>query len=827
MPFTLFKYWTYQFFAPGTLAKKKYEAFKQILVADRQAHIHLAELEEIYYGDKEVDCFRIVNIYENLSAEVKKMVKGLMELAPFRYASLKDYFKKIDFYCRLVLEPKYYSISPPFILDPDSDADVSEILLGGKGYNLFRLTKELNLPVPHFFVITTHAFFYFLECIDGISLLKQELSRISISDPKKLEAGSQRILSHLRNTEIPTFLRAEIEKALEKRFSNVSRKKFSVRSSAVAEDSSSSFAGQYLSVIGVPGSEVVASYKRVLESKYTSNAIFYRIKNGYCDLETPMAVIVQEMIEPLCAGVAYSQDPGLDKGGTILIFASHGLGENVVSGKTRPEEIRIDRGKMTVESDSGMARCPFLNNHILLRLASWLMDIEKLLGCPIDMEWCLAQDEQPRILQARPLGLKSNPETQSLVKKINITDKPIMSGGQSASGGCASGRIHKVTSRSELISIQKGAILLSRTAPPDYVMVFDRIKAMISEEGSPASHCASVAREMGIPYICGLKGAMEGLKHGQIVTVDADRCAIFPGVLEECASYKNKARTEAKQKPVFSMLKQLMELACKLNLVDPNSKDFRPEGCRSIHDIIRFVHETSMREMFSIGDQAGFGGKGVKKLRDSLPLLFYVLDVGGGLKDEAGDVEEITIGHVASIPMKAFWKGLSDPSIKWSETHHFAWEDYDKIVLAGGIVSVDSAQLSSYAILASDYMNLNIRFGYHFVQIDALCTQDRDTNYIKFRFSGGGGTTEGKFLRTQFLLYVLRKLGFEADNTGELVDGKISQISCDRSQEILVQLGRLVGITKLMDIHLKPDTDVTSLAEDFLQGRSDFSSSSR
>jgi len=823
MPFTLFKYWTYQFFAPGALARKRYEAFKQIIIADRQAHIHLAELEEIYYEQKEVDCFRIVQIYEGLSAEVKKMVQGLMELAPLRYGNLKDYFKKIDFYCRFILEPRYYNISPPFILDPRSDEKISDILLGGKGYNLFRIVRELNLAVPRFFVVTTHAFFYFLECIDGISLLKQELSKVVISEPKALEACSQKILTYLKDKEIPISLRLEIDKALKERFNNAPRQKFSIRSSAVAEDSNSSFAGQYLSIIGVPGTGAVASYKKVLESKYTPNAIFYRIKSGFCDLDTPMAVIVQEMIDPLCAGVAYSQNPELDDDNTMLIFASSGLGEKVVSGRVRPVEIIVNRHKLAVESDSKMLGCPFWNRDTVFRLATWLIEIEELFGCPIDMEWCLDKDGQLRILQARPLQVKDSFQRQSLSRQANTRLRPIIAGGQSASRGCAFGPIYKVASRSELVAIPEGAILLTRTAPPDYVMVFDRIKAIISEEGSPASHCASVAREMGIPYICGLKGAMEELKHGQIVTVDADRCAIFPGKVEGCVSQRVKDRAwEKGQRPVFSRLKQLLELACKLNLVDPNAKDFKPEGCRSLHDIIRFIHETSMREMFSLGGQAGFGGKGVKRLRNGLPILFYVLDVGGGLKDEAKDIEEISIEQVSSLPMKAFWKGLSDPSVKWTEAEHFAWEDYDRIVLAGGVVSKDSVELSSYAVLAKDYMNLNIRFGYHFIQIDALCSQDIDTNYITFRFSGGGGIAEGKLLRAQFLVYILRKLGFEAESTGELVDGKINQIPCDRSQEILVQLGRLAGITRLMDMYLKPGNDVISLAEDFLQGRSEF-----
>ncbi len=825
MPLTLFKYLTYQFFAPGVLAKKKYEAFKKILVADKEAHVYLAQLEEIFYKKKEVDCYRVYKVFESLSKAVSEMVEALIELSPLKYGNLRDYYKKIDFYCRFLLEPKYYNISPPFTASLELKEEVSDNLLGGKGYNLFRLVRELGLPVPEFFVVTTHSFFYLMECLDMLPVLKEELARVDIKDPESLKRCSTKILSYFRSADIPLPLQAEIETALEKNFGSTSRLKFSVRSSAVAEDSSSSFAGQYLSIIGVHANDIKISYKKVIESKYTPNAIYYRIKKGYCDLETPMAAIVQEMIEPLCAGVAYSRDPERKKDDFICIYATEGQGEQVVSGKVRPAQIVVNRHSMKVASIERGLFCRNLNERLAKGLAKWIVKIEKLIEGPVDMEWCIDQKGELKVLQARPLSLESGDQKTKERQKMPKGLITILTGGQSASGGCACGRVHRVFSTGDLYTIQEGAVLVSRTAPPDYVVVFDRIRAMVTEEGSPASHCASVAREMGIPYICGMNDALSVLKNNELVTVDADNCSVYHGKVKECEQRSSlRDREKEENRPIFSMLKQLIKLACHLSLVDPDSPDFRPEGCRSFHDIIRFCHETSMREMFSLGSKGSITGKGTKRLKDGLPLVFYVLDVGGGIKDEAEGLEEISIENISSVPMQAFWKGLTDPSIKWTEVEHFAWGDYDNIMLAGGVVSKDSAQLSSYAVVARDYMNLNVRFGYHFVQINALCTENSQANYITFRFSGGGGAPEGRLLRTQFLIHILRRLGFEAESTGELVDGKISQVPEDDVKKILKELGRLVGATRLMDMYLKPEIDVEALAEEFLRGRSDFSS---
>ena len=267
-----------------------------------------------------------------------------------------------------------------------------------------------------------------------------------------------------------------------------------------------------------------------------------------------------------------------------------------------------------------------------------------------------------------------------------------------------------------------------------------------------------------------------------------------------------------------------MGMVARLSLIDPASKDFRSEGCRSILDIIRFVHECSMREMFSMGAKGSSGGRQARKLASNLPLTFYVLDVGGGLARDAGDNRVIDIEHVLSLPMKAFWKGLSDPAIRWSDAEHFAWGDYDAIMLAGGVAGRDSAALSSYAVFASDYMNLNVRFGYHFVQVDALAGEDAAHNFITFRFSGGGGNPEGRMLRTKFIGAVLTRLGFKVNTTGELVDAQLKHEDKETILSALVSVGRLAGATRLMDMYLSPDSFPDAMAEEFLAGRSDFSS---
>ena len=843
----LFKYWTYQAFSPGTVLRDKYEAFKSLLRNDKRAHELMAELEEIYYDKIRVDFRVIEDKYDEFSQCVSHMVEDLTTMCPSRYLDLKAYFKKFDFYVRFMLAPKKYDFSPPFTL-PLGDVTANDLsLVGGKAMNLGVINKKLDLPIPAGFVITTNAFYYFIEYNNLWKPLNGKLSKLDINSASLLNTISEELKDLILNADTPP----EIQEDILDRFQSLFKKKggdvrVAVRSSAVGEDSRSSFAGQYKTVLNVGERDVLDAYKQVIASKYEPRALYYRINYGLSDLETPMAVIALEMIDAAASGVIYTrhlEDPASNK---LSIHSIWGLGELLVSGEASPDILEVSKGyeprisqrkigtkpkKMvfskkggteTVPVDDEKQKSPSLDDGPALTLSRWAMKLESNSGEPQDIEWCLDREGTLFLLQSRPLKLEEGPSAPSESVPKDIPNKVLLSGGEKACSGVGAGKVFKIEQRADLDTVPESAVLVARNTLPQYVEILDKLNAVVTDIGSTAGHFSSVAREFGVPTLVNTGNATETLPQEKEVTVHADGKVVYEGAVESLLKLAAKHRELISDSPFERKLRYVINFVSPLKLTDPQSPFFIEGEVRSFHDIIRFCHEKAVQEMFHMGEKRVRKVGGSRKLISHIPMIFYVFDVGGGLKDQLAEEKTVTMDEIESLPMKEVFKGLSHPDIQWSDFTHFNWEEYDRIIMSGGIISAESAMLASYAIISHNYLNLNLRFGYHFVILDSICQENAGENYIMFRFSGGGTEFEKRALRADFLTRVLERLEFNVDKKGDLVDGQLAQEDEESIRRKLDILGRLLGATRLMDMYLKDESMVETFVDEFMNGRYHF-----
>nr|WP_100814538.1 PEP/pyruvate-binding domain-containing protein [Microbacterium lacus] len=301
---------------------------------------------------------------------------------------------------------------------------------GGKGASLITMTGA-GMPVPPGFVITIGAFDEFRD-VSGLSrLIEQVLGDLDENDVAAVDAASARIRSALEEATIPAAVRGQIDDAYAALMRRIGTETpVAVRSSATAEDlPDASFAGQQDTYLWISGAESVNEHvRRCWASLYTSRAITYRRANKIDEFGLSMAVVVQKMVNARAAGVAMTLDPATGDRSKVVIDASYGLGEPVVSGTVTPDNTVLDkitfaivrqsvgekarelvpRGGRLVERDVEADRrsVPCLSSDDVRRVAELAKRAEKHYRVPQDIEWAIDDDlpdgENLVLLQARP-----------------------------------------------------------------------------------------------------------------------------------------------------------------------------------------------------------------------------------------------------------------------------------------------------------------------------------------------------------------------------------------------------------------------------------------
>ncbi len=809
----LFKYWTYRVFAPGAVLRSTYESFQELLEYDGQTHEEMAELEALYYQGRKEDFSSIRSRYESFSANVLGMVESLEKMAPGSHVTLKSYYKKFDFYSKFLLAPPQLDSTPPFVCSLQEGAG-REDLVGGKASQLATLGSELNLPVPEGFVITANSFNYFMEYNDFRRPVDDILRDIKSWEPHSLLQASASLMDLIAHGEIPSDISEKVALAW-KSFAG----KFdvppavAVRSSCLNEDGACSFAGQYLTLLNVAGDEILDAWRRVISSKYSPEALAYRIHSGLGDEETGMAALVLEMVDAKSSGVLYTADPSGEKKQQISIHVVRGQGDALVSGRVIPESYAMEE-----KEDEGDGATELLTGPEFTTLRQQGQLIADAYDSPRDVEWSITQQGRLIFLQSRPLGVQHSLQVATQIKPLADKGQLLFQAGVTAALGQACGPAYIVDSMHPLEDVPQGAILVLRETLPAAVRVLKQVCGVVAELGSVAGHFSTVCREFGVPLLLAVGDNIEDITQGEELSLFADIQELWQGdclpLQKPTPIYEREAEL-----PYFLRLHGLLDFVTPLNLLDPESKDFVAESCRSLHDIIRFSHEQAVRTMFSLGDRGSGRSKGKRKLISDLPLDVFVLDVGAGLQVKDTGKADVTLEEITSAPFLALWQGLTHPSVEWGDRSHFDWKSFDEIALAGGSVSKNSSEFASFAVLGSNYVNLNMRFGYHFTLVDAMCDSDAAKNYCQLRFAGGGGDFSGRSLRIDYVEAILKESGFQVTPKGDLLDARLQHINAEELLQQLQVVGRLLGVTKLMDMRLKDEEMVHQQVKEFWEAR--------
>ena len=124
----------------------------------------------------------------------------------------------------------------------------------------------------------------------------------------------------------------------------------------------------------------------------------------------------------------------------------------------------------------------------------------------------------------------------------------------------------------------------------------------------------------------------------------------------------------------------------------------------------------------------------------------------------------------------------------------------------------------SYAIVSDRYVNFSSRVGYHYAILDSWCGETLSKNYIRFEFAGGAAGSVQRERRVRCIGVILTELGFTVEIVGDRIRARYQKYPRLDVLSRLDQLGRLLIMTRQMDMLMTSDAAVHGYAMKFLNG---------
>ncbi|MFH0811160.1 MAG: PEP/pyruvate-binding domain-containing protein [Pseudomonadota bacterium] len=810
---------------PGISLEAKYARYRELLAANGAILGLIGDMQAKLAEDFVFDMRYVTHHCEQISTQVGKLVQALIEMSGGRFGALRQAHRRVESRIQeRLLPPK---VSPGPLTYRLEAIPVGAFQVGGKAEKLGALAR-LGLPVPSGYVVTAYGQRLFFERSGLSGIIGRELAKTDPRDLESLRRVGTGIRQRLMEAEPPPELAAEIADQAASL-----GPRLAVRSSALHEDSHFSFAGQYDTELNVVPENLLQKYKEVLAGQFTSRALYYCHANGFSFEDMGMAVLIMQIVEARTAGVLYTADPeGRQEG--VLINAVLGLGTLAVGGGVGGDIYRVDgdgRVEVQVGDKKQAARClpgggtvvretestartePCLSEEEARRVARLGQRAAAFFGCPQDMEWAIDARGDIFVLQSRPLRVKAPSAYNPPVLKAA---RLLIGTATIASRGSAAGPVHILGDEPEA-AVPEGCILVARSPSPDHAVYLASARGLICEVGSATSHLATVCREAGLPALFGAKGARGLLREGQEVTVDALYGNVYQGRVEDLLSPGPSGGRTLRQTRSYLALEAVLKDIVPLGLTDPRSPEFRADNCATYHDITRFAHEMAMRELFEMPSSSKGRSGAVKRLASDLPLEISFLDLGGGLRADAAGRQTITPDDFLSRPLLAYWRGVR--AVGWKGPQPVNFRGFLSVVLSAsaGTNIRERLKETNYALVAAAYMNLSNRVGFHFAVIDSYLNDETDS-HVSLTFYGGGAELARRVRRVEFLACVLRHLGFRVDLKEDALAARMEGYGPKSLEERLEILGRLMMVSKQMDMVMSSDAMAEHYAEEFIKG---------
>lgn len=712
--------------------------------------------------------------------------------------------------------------------------------LGHENIMMGEVKQKLKLNAPDGFFLTTRVFSEFMTHNDLEPYAEAYFGRLEKGHGKEAERALKDLRSRISEGTFPKPLVSGIGAAADRmeRKTGSDRVSYAIRGCEWAKDRGSDRALQFRTILGIHRNGILPVCKDIIMDFICSSRLHY-----YPGSDSGVSVGLFAMIDLVTSGLLMTLDPKYPEKEHMIVEGAFGLGGSLrdssagrdhyvvardvphsvlsmdVKRKDRMLVLRRDGETQWMNIPHYTCRAPSLKPDQIEILAETAILMERYFKRPLSIAWGFDRGDKLFILGVRPLTiLADGRDGVSPVEAAIRNAKVLFSGkGTVVQSGVSTGRVFVVRNDEDLDRFPQGAILVSAQSSPRFFRVIRKAKGILTGVGSSTGHLATMARELRIPTIVNCGEAVKTLCTGDEITIDAAVNVVYGGAVKELQRFELIEEDLFEESEEYLMLRRILKHISPLNLVDPNSRKFSPAGCLTYHDIMRYVHERAIQKLIHLSTTYKHRRHvPVYRLETQIPLGIFLAEIEEKIKPGGGNI--ILEKDVHSIPMTAMLKGLHESGM-WSTKPL----SVDMGSFMSSLTRTFSYSLSApeevgmnLALISEEYMNLNLRLGYHYTIIDALISDRFEENRISFRFFGGVTDFSRRSMRVRFIGKILEAFDFKVELHGDLVIGRIKKASKERMVGKMKLIGGLIGYTRQLDVQLSGERFLDACVEDFI-----------
>ena len=739
-------------------------SFRDLLVAFACARKAMAELETAWEDGRPLSMSFIRARCTQVTVNVFKVIRHQGQIADRRDSELERAFSRLRQRIEAILEGERQPVAGEMLLDLAQINRTLTSLTGEKMASLAEAGAITNIRIPPGFVLTaaaTDLFFQRNQLYRKINHILQQTEVDELSDLYSKSASIQELIQTAP-------MAPELETLLLDRFDRLTGAgpacRVAVRSSAIGEEFDRSFfTGLYHTELDVGRDRLIDACKTVLASKYTPQAISYRLAKGLLHERCAMGIGVLAMVEAAVSGICHTCS--IDgPGDTLDLFYAPGMAKGIVESTRSVGHLRLSRlppHRIVRRQEAEDATRPWLTDVEAIALAEAGMRLEHHFGAPREIEWSIDRTGSLFVLQSRPAAV---PRASVAPSPPVVAGQPLLHGGVTGCDGAGYGEVFVVRTMQEALHCPRRAVLVVRHPLPSLAPLLHRAVALVAETGNQACHLAAQAREFGLPCLMAMERATELLAAGTPVTVDATGRAVYQGRVEPLLRPTVDRPDPMAGSPVQRTLASALALISPLTLLDPCPADFRTVHCQTLHDIMRLCHGQAVRRMFEFSLRSG-QGKAAKRLRSTLPGQWWAIDLdeAPGDDDHRPDIE---LTDIASPLPHALWGGMQHvsgqkPAFSRRQTAAAA------LIRAGvrrgfDLIRAPFSREKNYFLISQKYCNLSIQLDRQPVMVEAMFDDQRGAGSITFRAAGSPRQT----WRLELLAQLLDHFGYRINRVG-------------------------------------------------------------